>query len=133
MQQNRAVDAQGHRGESQRGVIDSSSFADTGYGGRADQMNRLGCNWRPCSKDYNSRLAGKNLIHQRLAMKSDGKPGLIVFNTCRNLARTLPALCYSKTHPEDVDTDAEDHCYDSLRYGLSWKKPQFKLVKVTGI
>jgi len=101
------------------GVIDSASFADTGFGGRADQMNRDGCNWTPCAKDANSRLAGKALIHSRLAMKPDDKPGLIVFKTCRNLIRTLPALCYSRTRPEDVDTDAEDHCYDALRYGLS--------------
>src|SRR5215831_9225144 len=33
------------------GEIDSASFADTGMGGgRADQMNRLGCKWRPSEK-----------------------------------------------------------------------------------
>ena len=103
------------------GTIDSASFADTGFGGRADMMNRLGCNWRPALKDFNSRLAGKNAIRQRLAMKSDGLPGLIVFSTCRNLIRTLPELCYDKTRPEDVDSDGEDHLYDAARYGLSYK------------
>lgn len=104
-----------------RGWIDPSSFADTGFGGRANMMNRLGCHWTPAAKDTNSRMAGKALIHQRLAMKPDGRPGLVVFNTCRNLIRTLPALCYSKTRPEDVDTDGDDHAYDALRYGLTRK------------
>jgi hypothetical protein len=118
------------------GVIDSSSFADTGLvegGGRGGEMNKLGCKWKPSAKGADARLAGKAAIHQRLALKSDGHPGLIVFSTCRNLIRTLPALCYSKTHPEDVDTDAEDHAYDALRYGLTFKKHWFKLAKVKGL
>ena len=84
-------------------------------------MNALGCNWEPTVKGENARLAGKAMIHARLALRSDGAPGLVVFSTCRNLIRTLPALCYSKTHPEDVDTSGDDHCYDALRYGLIHK------------
>ena len=30
--------------------------------------------------------------------------------------RTIPALCYSETHVEDVDTDMEDHIADETRY-----------------
>ena len=39
-----------------------------------------------------------------------------VFNTCRNFIRTIPMLVYSETHPEDIDTDGEDHIYDECRY-----------------
>jgi hypothetical protein len=46
----------------------------------------------------------------------DGQPGLLIFETCFNLARTLPALVYDKVQIEDVDTDGEDHAYDALRY-----------------
>ena len=28
----------------------------------------------------------------------------------------MPTLPYSETKPEDVDTDAEDHIYDEMRY-----------------
>jgi hypothetical protein len=35
-----------------------------------------------------------------------------------NLIRTLPALPYSLRQPEDLDTSAEDHAADCLRYGL---------------
>jgi hypothetical protein len=104
------------------GIIDSASFADVGFGGgRANVMNSLGCNWQPSAKGRDSRIAGKSQIHARLALKSDGWPGLIVFRSCRNLIRTLPALCYDKARPEDVDSDSEDHCYDALRYELTRK------------
>jgi hypothetical protein len=110
------------------GVIDSASFADiglgaeSGKGGRANVMNRLGCNWKPSVKGEGSRLAGKHLIHSRLAPRSDGWPGLIVSRVCRNLIRELSQLVYSTTHKEDVDTDSPDHAYDCLRYGLSRKR-----------
>lgn len=39
-----------------------------------------------------------------------------VFNTCRHFIRTIPALIYSETQVEDVDTKMEDHIYDEWRY-----------------
>jgi hypothetical protein len=105
------------------GEIDSASFADTGMGGgRADQMNALGCRWSPCEKGPGSKLAGIAQIQARLALKKDGLPGLIVFNTCRNLIRTLPSLVYSRVHPELVDDSCELHAVDALRYALGRKK-----------
>jgi hypothetical protein len=56
--------------------------------------------------------------------------GLIVFNTCRNLIRTLPAMIYSRTNPEDIDDTCEQHAVDALRYGLTRRKIEFRLVKV---
>jgi hypothetical protein len=56
-------------GRALTGVIDSASFADTGFGRRADAMNELGCTWETCDKSANSRLAGKAQIHARLAPK----------------------------------------------------------------
>ena len=47
-----------------------------------------------------------------------GEPGLRIFNNCRNLLKTLPLLPTDKHNPEDVDTNAEDHAYDALRYGV---------------
>jgi hypothetical protein len=48
-------------------------------------MNKLGCNWRPSEKGAGTRLAGKSAIHARLALRSDGSPGLLVFRSCHNL------------------------------------------------
>lgn len=64
----------------------------------------------------NTRIAGKMQVHNRLAFDENGIPMLYVFSTCRHFIRTVPALVYSSTDVEDVDTSAEDHIYDELRY-----------------
>ncbi|MBQ9412688.1 MAG: terminase family protein [Oscillospiraceae bacterium] len=63
-----------------------------------------------------SRRDGKMQVHYRLRFDGEGRPGLYVFKGCRNLIRTLPALVYDASDPEDVDTRGEDHAYDELRY-----------------
>lgn len=69
-------------------------------------------------KARNDRKGGAQLLDNHLRIRGDGLPRLLVYSTCRNLIRTLPALPRAKLDPEDVDTHAEDHAYDSLRYLL---------------
>jgi len=69
-------------------------------------------------------------IQQRLAAREDGTVDLKLFKSCKNLVRTLPALCYSKSQQDDVDNEAEDNCYDALRYGLTRRKIEFRSVRV---
>ena len=38
----------------------------------------------------------------------------------------LPALPIDKRNPEDIDTHAEDHLYDALRYGIM-SRPRFSV------
>ena len=64
----------------------------------------------------NDRLASVALIADKLRVRPDGLPRLLVSSTCVNLIRTLPALPRDPKRPEDVDTKAEDHAYDALRY-----------------
>lgn len=66
----------------------------------------------------NTRLPGKMQFHYRLAFDQYGDPMMQVFNTCRDFIRTFPMLVYSDKHPEDIDTDMEDHQYDEARYAL---------------
>lgn len=81
----------------------------------------------------NDRLGGKRKVHRALANLPDGEPGLMVFENCVNLIRTLPALPYDEIVVEDVDTDAEDHGYDALRYGLTrMVDPKKELDKAQG-
>jgi hypothetical protein len=68
----------------------------------------------------------------RLA-KKDGYGGLVVFRNCRNLIRTLPAMVYSRTHPEDIDQSCEEHAVDALRYALTRKRGYFAETRVLGI
>ena len=67
-------------------------------------------------KGDNTRMAGLMQIHERLRFNDEGRPRMQVFNTCKNFIRTIPTLPYSLKKPEDVDSDAEDHCYDECRY-----------------
>lgn len=81
--------------------------------------------WRvPLTKAENERLQGKRKVDTLLMNLPDAQPGLVVFRTCENLVRTLPALPYDTVNVEDVDTDSEDHAYDALRYGLSRVSPK---------
>jgi hypothetical protein len=87
-----------------------------------------------CPKGPGSRIAGKMLVHEGLkydpANVKDGRlapyhmPRLRVHTDCANLTRTLPALPLDEKNPEDVDTDAEDHAYDALRYALVMRQPE---------
>lgn len=68
------------------------------------------------SKGDHSRIPGKMQVHERLRFDSQGRPLFQVFSTCTEWIRTVPTLPYSTKKPEDVDSDAEDHCYDMTRY-----------------
>jgi len=102
----------------QYGVLDSSTWAKRGDVGPsiAETMIQQGCRWRQSDRSPKSRISGKLEIHKRLLI-NDKEPGLRIFKNCRNLIRTISTLPTDKKNPEDVDTNAEDHAYDALRYG----------------
>ena len=70
------------------------------------------------NKGDHARLPGKMQVHERLRFDENGKPMMYIFSTCKNWIRTVPTLPYSQKKPEDVDSDAEDHDYDAMRYFL---------------
>lgn len=72
----------------------------------------------PLTRANNARLIGWEKVHKALAHEDLFPPLLQVFSTCTNLIETLPMLPRDETDPEDVDTDADDHAGDALRYGL---------------
>jgi phage terminase large subunit len=74
-----------------------------------------GVSWQPANND---RKAGLAVVHDMLSIADDGLPKLQFFSTCISIIRTLPALPYDKHKVDDVDTKADDHDYDALRYGL---------------
>ena len=65
-----------------------------------------------------TRIPGKMQYHYRFAFDEEGDCMFQVFHTCTNFIRTIPNLIYSDSHPEDIDTDLEDHIYDECRYVL---------------
>lgn len=66
----------------------------------------------------NTRLAGLMQVHQRLRFDANGIPGMYICSNCTDWIRTVPTLPYDEKKKEDVDTDAEDHDYDTTRYFL---------------
>lgn len=85
---------------------------DTGESA-AETFARYGLRLTQATKD---RVNGWKRLREWLAPAPDGKPWLMVHPDCTYLIRTLPSLISDETHPEDVDTDGEDHAADALRY-----------------
>ena len=111
------------------GVLDSSLWHKRGDTGPslAEQMISRGCRWRPSDRSRGSRVAGKNEIHRRLQVDDfTEEPRLIFFSNCTNIISQLPSIPLDKKNPEDVDTKAEDHLYDALRYGVM-TRPRFSI------
>jgi hypothetical protein len=96
-------------------VLDSSCWNKTGFGPSiAEVMMRQGVRWTPSDRN---RIQGKMEVHRRLAKEPySGEPRLRIFSTCTNIIKQLAGIPLSKTNSEDVDTKAEDHAYDALRY-----------------
>ncbi len=95
------------------GVADPAIYQRNGGASIAELMEAEGVYW---DRGDNTRLAGKQQLHNRLSFDKRGIPGLYVFSTCRHFIRTIPALVYSQMDVEDVDTAMEDHIYDECRY-----------------
>lgn len=68
------------------------------------------------TKGDNNRENGLAKYREVLSTAPDGKPWYQIFSTCRDTIRTIPSLPYDERKVEDVDTNAEDHCYDRDRY-----------------
>ena len=73
----------------------------------------------PLTKANNDRIQGVRTIKRLLANLPDGRPGLQIFEDCENICKQLATLVSARNNPEDVDTEQEDHAYDTLRYGLT--------------
>jgi hypothetical protein len=115
------LDAERDDGTIRYGVLDSSLWHNRGDSGPslAEQMNMKGCRWRPSDRSRGSRISGKNEIHRRLQVDEfTEKPRLVFMQSCTNTLSQIPVIPLDKRNPEDVDTNAEDHLYDALRYGI---------------
>ena len=75
-----------------------------------------------CINANKPRLPGKAAVHRWLGtIMVDGYPALQVSTACPHLIRTFPGLILNTrrgANGDDVDTEGEDHAYDSARYGL---------------
>lgn len=62
------------------------------------------------------RINGWQRLRHWFGKSPAGVPWLQASPSCTYFARTIPSLVSDETHPEDVDTDGEDHAADEARY-----------------
>ena len=112
------------------GVLDSSVWSKRGQTGPsiAEEMINAGCRWRPADRSAGSRENGYNRFHEVLKTEAIGEeeiPGIIFFDTCRQIISDLPIIPSSKDGSDDIDDRyASDHAYDSVRYGIMSRPPK---------
>jgi hypothetical protein len=94
------------------GFADPAIFIMNGGPSIGETMAKFGVPW---GRADNKRLAGAEQVRQRL-VGQDGRPMLYFLDCCEDSIRTIPVLQHDETNPEDVDTTAEDHAYDEVRY-----------------
>jgi len=67
-------------------------------------------------------MGGWDNMRNRLRLKDWGEKGFLpdylVFDTCKEFIRTVPVLQHDVTKAEDLDTTAEDHIADEVRYAI---------------
>ena len=125
----RILELEAEDGNLKYGILDSSLWHKRGDTGPslAEQMTMRGCRFRPSDRSKGSRVSGKNEVHRRLQIDDFTKESrLVFFNTCTEIIAQLPSIPLDKKNPEDVDTKAEDHLYDALRYGIM-SRPRFNI------
>lgn len=88
------------------GRTQAASFAENGVG---------------LIKASNNRIQGWSMLKEFFKVKEDGKPGLIIFDTCKTLIDCLKALQHNPKIPNDVSTEPHGitHGPDALRYFAS--------------
>lgn len=81
------------------------------------KMAKVGVRWTESDKSAGSRKIGLQLVRDRLeASNRQEGPGLYVMSHCRAAIEIWPNLPRDEDNLDDVDTSAEDHNYDALRY-----------------
>lgn len=83
------------------------------------KMSDKGVRWQHSDKSAGSRRNGLEIARERLtaAKKKEG-PALYFMDNCRASIATIPVLPRDEEggKPDDVDTTAEDHSWDMVRY-----------------
>lgn len=73
--------------------------------------------WIPAKQGRGTRRIGLELIREGLDnTKTREGPGIYFMENCLASLALLPTIPRSQADPDDVDTEAEDHLYDEVRY-----------------
>jgi len=101
------------------GVADNQIFSVTQSDVKtiAQSMEAEGIRWTRSDKSAGSRVSGLQLMRDRLKNAIDGEGEALYFcENCVGSISTLPILPRDVRKVDDVDTKAEDHIFDAVRY-----------------
>jgi len=80
--------------------------------------------WTQLKPGTRNRLSRVATMHDWLSIAPDGRPYWMITDNCKYLIDSIPLLIYTDTkgNKDDVDTDSNDHGYDSITYFLTQVK-----------
>jgi hypothetical protein len=116
-------------------VLDPAAFAEDGGPSIAERITKGAggkIHFRPADNKrvpQRGAMGGWDQMRARLVGDDDGRPMLVMFSTCVDSIRTIPALQHDPIRAEDLDTDGEDHAADETRYACM-SRPWLKKVTV---
>jgi hypothetical protein len=98
-----------------KGCAIGPAWADPSGPLEASMLQRAGL---VCQRADNHVLGGIAAVRRMLAVRKDGKPGLYVNASCRNLVREFEHYRWEESSQpgERVPRKAQDHALDALRY-----------------
>ncbi len=99
------------------GPADPSIHKQDGGPSIAEQFRKRGVIWH---RGDNQRIAGWQELRNRFNgdSRSEERPTIYFFDTCRDSIRTIPELQHDSHNPNDLNTKSDDHCADSIRYAV---------------
>jgi len=129
----------GWTGRVRPGPADASIFtAEPGEKSIAQKLEAAGAVFVPSFKGPGSRVNGWQLVRDLLSAtlgddvtRRMEEPGLSFMDRCRQTLRTLPSAPRDETDPDDVDTEAEDHIADVVRYKALARKHVVKIEELS--
>lgn len=75
----------------------------------------------------NDRLRGRQSVHKRLELDSEGNPQIYIFRDCLDFWRTMPTLKEYEGNPEQIENKGvEDHIYSETRYMCMFRPAKAK-------
>jgi hypothetical protein len=100
------------------GPLDTQAWEERGHIGpsMAVGMMSRGVPWIKANKGR--RLAAQEIVRRLRHRNKDGSPGLVIFDTCKDLLDTFPQIQVDETDKEAPKKGGDDHAYDTLSYLL---------------
>ena len=115
----RETDGKGFREPIAYGIMDPAAFQVVSGPSIGETFARQGVFFRRADNARVStpkRMGGWDQIRWRLRGDDAGDPMMFFVDHCKDAIRTLPMMQHDDNRPEDLDTEAEDHAVDDIRY-----------------